>query len=113
MFKRRARLSKEEIALVSKGGTSVHTPLFSIKTLPFSQKTLGNIPKFAFVMSKKEEKTAVGRNKAKRRLRAAMRRFTPSLKPLYYMVFIKKAAISTAFPQLCNTLKEALAKIPR
>jgi ribonuclease P protein component len=110
MFIRRSRLSKEEIALVSRTGQSLHTPIFSLKVLPFPQETLGNKPKFAFVMSKKEERTAVKRNLAKRRLRAAMRELEPGIKPLFCMVFIKKAAIKTPMPELRALLRESLRK---
>jgi len=108
MFSRRSRLSKEEIAVVAKGGQSIHTPYFSLKILPFPQNVLENKAKFAFVMSKKEEKTAVGRNKAKRRLRAAMQPIAPTLKPLYCMVFIKKSALKATFPDLKKALVDAL-----
>jgi ribonuclease P protein component len=110
MFPRRSRLSKEEIAKVAKSGLSIHTPYFSLKILLFPENMLENKAKFAFVMSKKEEKTAVGRNNAKRRLRAAVQPIAPTLKPLYCMVFIKKSALKAAFPDLKEVLTEAFVK---
>ncbi len=96
MFKRRFRLSREEISEVSMRGVSYHTPYFSLKVLN-SQKSLENKAKFAFVIGKKEEKTAVLRNKAKRRLRSAMVGYFPNLKPSLFIIFIKKTAINADF----------------
>ncbi len=108
MFPKSARLSREDIAEVSRKGQSINTPYFSLKILPFVSKPLINKGKFAFVMSKKEEKTAVGRNKAKRRLRAAMRHVSPSLKPLHCMVFIKKSVLKAPFGDIVTALEKAL-----
>ena len=106
MFPRRNRLSREEIALVTKNGKAVHTPLFTLKLLPHAS---GTGHKFAFVISKKESKTAVSRNRAKRRVRGAMQKLVPKLdKPLYCIVFIKKAVLDTPFGDIVLSLNKAL-----
>ncbi len=105
MFPRSRRLSKEEILKLTKTGKPINTSLFSLKL----SVTEAKVPKFAFVMSKKEEKTAVGRNKAKRRLRAAMKKLSFSIKPLYCIVFIKKAVLKAPFDDIMSELKKGLS----
>jgi ribonuclease P protein component len=55
---------------VIKRGRSLHCPLFTVK---YSQNSL-NTHRLAIIVAKKEEKTAVGRNKIKRRLRESFRK---------------------------------------
>lgn len=106
MFPGRNRLRREEIALVTRNGRAAHTSLLTLKILsPWD----GADHKFAFVISKKEEKTAVGRNRAKRRVRAAMRKLIPQLKnPLCCIVFIKKAVLDATFDDIVLSLTKAL-----
>lgn len=59
------RLPKEGVEQVLRKGGVIHSPFFSIKFVKQHLKVL----RFAFVVSKKLEKTAVRRNYIKRRLR--------------------------------------------
>ena len=63
------RLSRDDILALQKGGRRISTPLFLIYSKPgrFSRSRI------AITISKKEEETAVGRNRIKRRLRHALR----------------------------------------
>lgn len=89
-----------------KSGRSVSTPLFSAKMLADSVDT----HKFAFVMSKKESKTAISRNRAKRRIRAAMRKILPGAnKPFYCIIHIKKSVLTASFDDIVLNLRRALS----
>lgn len=107
MFRRGARLSREEIEEVMKKGGVTHTSVFSLRILDSGSRNT----KFAFVISKKECKTAVGRNRAKRRARSAMQKLVPNLKkPLFCMVFLKKEVIKVPFSELVDNLRITLEK---
>lgn len=108
MFPRRNRLSRDEIAEVTKSGRVVRTPLLSVRVLDNPTNGRG-LYKFAFVISKKESKTAVSRNRAKRRVRAAMRRVLPQQsKPLYCIIFIKKEVLDASIDDIVLNLTKAL-----
>jgi ribonuclease P protein component len=103
MFARQNRLSRDDLAKVSKAGKSINTNLFSLKTLP------EKVSKFAFVASKKECGGSVDRNKAKRRARAAMRHI-PLSSPIWCVVFLKKAVLKAPFDAIVLELRKALNK---
>jgi len=63
------KLSREEITYLQQKGRRVSTPLFLI----YSKENSNKGHRVAVAVSKKEEKTAVGRNRIKRRLRHAVR----------------------------------------
>ncbi len=66
-FRRSSRLNKSSIiSLVSRKGASMKSPFFRIKFLP---ARFGNT-RIAIITAKKVEKSAVGRNKIRRRISA-------------------------------------------
>ncbi len=67
--------------------------------------------RFAFVISVKTEKTAVGRNRAKRQLRAIIRDELPTLTSGYDVaVTIKKNFLPLEFDQKVKSVKDVLKK---
>jgi ribonuclease P protein component len=102
MFPRLYRLSREEIGEISKKGSVKHTPFFSVKYLDLKQSHF----KCAFVISKKECKLSVDRNRAKRRARTALREILPEITSIGFIVYVKKAAITVDFEDLANDFKK-------
>lgn len=103
MFPKPYRLSREEIGEISKKGDVLHTPFFSIRSLDLKE---GHF-KCAFVISKKECKLSVDRNRAKRRARMALREILSNIPPISFIVFVKKAAITADFKDLVKEFKRA------
>jgi len=66
-------------------GQAVRSQLFTIKYVPNSRRTN---PRFSVVVSKKVIKSAVGRNRIRRRLYEYLRTHTDSLKGTYDIVVI-------------------------
>lgn len=69
MLAAKYRIPADKIPLVARKGRRKHHPLLTI--VQFTDSSL-TFPHFAFVISIKIEKTAVGRNRIKRRLRATV-----------------------------------------
>jgi len=67
--------------------------------------------RFAFIISVKTEKTAVGRNRAKRQLRAIIRQELPKLKEGYDIALtIKKNFLPLEIEQKVKSVKDVLKK---
>ncbi len=105
MFPKIYRLSREEIGEISKKGSVKHTPFFSIRSLDLKQPHF----KCAFVISKKECKLSVDRNRAKRRARMALRGLLPNIPPLNFIVYVKKIAITADLGEMVEEFKKILA----
>lgn len=101
------RLSRAEIEFVVKNGKNSHFSSFSLKYTYFSSNTK---PKVAFVASKKIFKTAVERNKAKRRAREAFRRVVLDSKPYFMVFFLKKVILDIPFKSLESEFAQAIKK---
>lgn len=97
------RLTKGEIEEVLSKGRRVNFSLFSVSWLKTTEKTT----KFAFVVSKKQYKQAVLRNKAKRRLRECVRKNLFSSGK--YVFFAKNTINEAPFSEL----KEEISKSSR
>ncbi len=73
------------------------------------------LPQFGLIISKKTEKQAVKRNRAKRQFREALRteiipKYAPQLKPFRAVVIIiRPQALKASFPQLVETLGRCFA----
>lgn len=98
---RNNRLTKGEIEEVLSKGRRSNFSLFSVSWLPNTEKTT----KFAFVVSKKQYKQAVLRNKAKRRLRECARK-TP-FGPGKYIFFAKNTINEAVFSDLKKEVEKA------
>ncbi|HEU0051315.1 MAG TPA: ribonuclease P protein component [Patescibacteria group bacterium] len=98
----------KDFALLSQKGRAVFGPLFTLRFRPSQTPT-----KIGFVASAKIFKTAVSRNRAKRRLREATRGLKPDWPKQMDLLFVLKPGVLTAeFPDLVAAMKHAFDKIP-
>ncbi|HYC34381.1 MAG TPA: ribonuclease P protein component [Candidatus Paceibacterota bacterium] len=103
-----SRLSREGATATLKRGVSIHSPLFSLKFL----KNPLNKAYLAISVSKKEEKTAVGRNRIKRRLKAAFKKALEQGEITgNFMVIAKKASKISPFLALSEEVERAVEKL--
>lgn len=107
MFPRTSRIPKADVAKVIEGGISYYSPSFSLKVI----KNSLNKALFTTIISKKVAKTAVLRNKNKRRVREAVKRTNNLKEGRSYALFIKKNTSGAAFQELCSEIKTLLAEV--
>jgi len=112
MFPKKNRITKREFDELMKNGRVFHSPLFSLR---FGNKKNDDIPKFAFVISKKVAKNASDRNILKRRGFHALRELIFPLsveKRSGHMVafFFKKEAIGLKFKDIKKDMEILLKK---
>lgn len=101
---RRAR----DFALLSQKGRVVYAPFYALRLRPSQGKT-----KVGFVASKKIFKTAVARNRVKRRLREVLRLLKPEWPTGFDLLFILKAEVLKAeFEALQISVRRSFEKIP-
>jgi ribonuclease P protein component len=101
---RRAR----DFALLSQKGRVVFGPFFTLRFRPSQTPT-----KVGFVASTKLFKTAVERNRAKRRMREALRALKSDWPKHMDLLFILKPETKTLeFASLLSNLRRAFEKIP-
>ncbi len=102
------RLPKTSVIKVIKEGKNIQSPLFNLK---FSKNTLC-LNRFSVVVSKKELKNAVERNKVKRVLREVVRKTLADTEDFFDVVcFAKKEVLQTRFSDLLglfDTVKNKL-----
>jgi ribonuclease P protein component len=61
--------------------------------------------RYGFIIAKRIQKTAVGRNRLKRQLRAGLRTLHPQLRPGYDLVWIARPALTTySYGQITQAL---------
>ncbi len=101
LMPRKNRLTKGEIEEVLSKGRRANFSLFSVSWLPNTEKTT----QFAFVVSKKQYKQAVLRNKAKRRLRECTRKAL--FGPGKYVFFAKNTINEALFSDLKKEIEKA------
>ena len=107
MLKKSLRLSTEQINEVMEKGTVVHSPLFTIRYI----KRDTGATKFAAVAPKGVAKTAVSRNRERRRVYAAIAGIKKGVKPGFLVAIISKnKAIGAEFSVLQIELNENLIK---
>lgn len=90
---------------VYRNGQTVHSHICKIKHVP---NTRIKEPRFAVVVSKKVHKSAVGRNRIRRRFYEAIRGQLPYIKPGMDIVIIivSGEALSMPFTEIETTLKQ-------
>jgi ribonuclease P protein component len=94
MLKKRDRLTVEDIEALSKG-TSVFSTLISLRYIKASKS------KFAVSVSKKIAKTAVDRNRIRRRVYSMLDQITPLLKEsVHAMLMPKKEFLNEDYVKL-------------
>jgi ribonuclease P protein component len=92
MFSKTYRINKHDVEKVMKKGVYYHSSFFSLKVLPNNlEKSL-----FAVIISKKVAKSAVLRNRNKRRVREVIKKIFDKLNfSSSYFIFIIKKDLST------------------
>ncbi len=98
-MKRAYSLSAKEVPLIMKDTLKYSCGYFYVRYKDFNDKG-GNIPKFAFIASKKEFKKAVERNYARRILRESVNSFLDEFPPKAYLFFIQKTSVEIDFKNL-------------
>lgn len=90
---------------VYRNSKTVHSHIFKIK---FATNPRFDHPRFAVVVSKKVHKSAVGRNKIRRRFYEAIRSQLPYIKPGSDIVvtIVSGEALSMPFDELTATIKQ-------
>lgn len=108
MFPKYSRIQKGDVLRVIKEGASYHSPSFLLKVLKNPSKTT----LFAVIVSKKVSKTAVGRNKNKRRVREIFKKQSNNIpQGLFYIIMLKKDLNKSLFQDMENEAKNLLAHI--
>jgi ribonuclease P protein component len=106
------RLLKRRDFLKVQKGRRVHTGLFSVQALP---KTEGDVSRCGFTVSKHVDKSAVIRNRIRRRLKEAVR-LDPEAKVSIGMDFVvvaKKESLTASFQMIQSELARALVRAQR
>jgi ribonuclease P protein component len=108
MFKKSSRIEKKDISNVIKEGVAYHSPSFTLKKL----KNSSNATLFAVIVSKKVAKTAVSRNKNKRRVRECVKKQIHNIpQGNFYIIMLKKDLKETVFEDVKNEIRELFAKL--
>jgi len=91
---------------VIKKGRAIHTPFFVCKTL------ISRIehPQFCIMISAKVHKSAVKRNKVRRRIQEIIRIYMQehAIQPINYVFMIKKRALDTHYSELKKIVIQCL-----
>ena len=97
----------KDFALLSQKGRVVYSPFFALRLRPASGTKVG------FVTSSKVFKTAVKRNRGKRRMREVLRLMKTEWPKGFDLLFILKLEVLDAkFPELQAAVTRAFEKIP-
>lgn len=93
------------LRFVYKNGRTVHSRLFKVK---FVDNPKRKNPRFAVVVSKKVHKSAVGRNRIRRRFYEAIRLQLPFLKPNVDVVvmIVSGEALAMPYTDITTTLEQ-------
>jgi ribonuclease P protein component len=103
MFKKSSRIEKKDVIKVIKEGVAYHSPSFLLKVLKNPLKTT----LFAVIVSKKVAKTAVSRNKNKRRVREIMKKQSKNISQgCFYIIMLKKDLNRAVFGDVKKELSE-------
>jgi ribonuclease P protein component len=102
MLPKAARLSVKEFDLVIKEGREAHSPFFSIKYAPAGKL------KISATAPKKTFKTAVSRNRTRRRIYASVRQAFPlaNIEPQSIVIIVKKDISEIDSASLARMIRE-------
>lgn len=104
MLSRRNRLSSHEVDELIKKGKSFFTPLFLFRIAKNNLETA----RFSVVVPKKVEKTAVGRNRNKRRVVAILEKYTDKIAPYNFFCQVKQNLEKISSKELEKTIHDFL-----
>ena len=110
MLPRKFRAKKIDIGQTVKGGMNIPGSFLYAKVSRFDVEHAG----FAVVISKKVEKTSVGRHLLKRRINASIESHLPHLQPEFKKVIVffpKKSKKTLTYSEIKKEVEEILNKI--
>ena len=108
MFPKYSRIQKGDVLGVIKEGASYHSPSFLLKMSKNPLKTT----LFTVIVSKKVAKTAILRNKNKRRVREIIKKHSQNIPQGYfYVIILKKDLKETSFDDVQNEIKGLFTKL--
>ncbi len=99
MFSKEKRVSRSLFTKVSSKGSSVSTPLFSVRISPATDN------RYSVVVSKAVGKSAVVRNTVRRRVYAALRA-APVPKGRICIVYTKKPIASASYRDIADAIQK-------
>lgn len=106
MLKKTQRLTTPLFTEVMTKGKVIHSPLFILRIMKY-----GQISRISVTVSKKVAKTAVERNKIRRRTYSVVHKLHPTLLPGFATVLIAKQPVSSVgMPTLEKDIKEIFVK---
>lgn len=89
------RINREDFEKIMKKGGFLNSPFFTLRFL----KNPLNTTHFSVVVSKKVAKTAVSRNKIRRRTYSLLKKLTKNSKNPYFAIFFSKSGVEKALFQ--------------
>lgn len=108
MINKSYRINKKEFDSIIKNGFSCNSSFFSLKFLENKEK----ISKFSVVVSKKVTKSAIFRNKTRRRVYSILKNEQKNLKKQgFFMFFAKKDLVKKDFSVIKADILYILSKI--
>lgn len=105
MLPRSNRISVGQFDTIMEKGRVVHSPLFLVRILSGQADT-----KIAAVASKKVAKTAVVRNKTRRRIYEAVKDLKGNILNNHILIFAKPAVVSATLAELNQDLRSLFVK---
>ena len=110
MLPKKHRLSlRTELKIVKKDGRLYRGEFFSL--LLSQQAEEGSLSRFAFIVSKKIHRKAVGRNRIRRLLTASVSNLLPDLKPGFDGVFlVKREILNKKLPEINGEVTRVFTK---
>ncbi len=108
MLPKQHRLPGHLISSALSSKTTFHSPFFSLKVKPADKAGPSQV---GFIVSTKISKTAVGRNRLKRQLKAAFYPHLRTIKPNHHLIFLAKHPLKQAsFKKIQTTVSGLLKK---
>jgi ribonuclease P protein component len=107
MLSKKQRLVRNDFRDVSRSGRPLHTPHLSMRLISASNSETPS--RFAFVVSGKVARTAVSRNRLRRRGYAAIESLKVSVHPGHTVVlYYKKGASTLSFAEISKEVRQLL-----
>jgi ribonuclease P protein component len=109
MLPKASRIKKSDFPVLIKSGRGLNSSQFNLKWLPLADKSSPS--QFSVIVAKKVAKTAVARNRLKRRLRYVLEKNFAKMEPGYQIaIFLWLNLLTTPFSTLEQDLLGILIK---
>lgn len=105
MIPKTSRINREDFEKIMKKGGFLNSPFFTLRFL----KNPLNTTHFSVVVSKKVAKTAVSRNKIRRRAYSILRKYAKN--PYFAILIGKKGVEKATFSEVEADIKKLLEKV--